>query len=694
MTIRTLITRRLWRSITSIAIGSAALVLVGIANADEFVTACGPYANNVFRHAAVFGINTVGTCPNPPYSGGGMGITDAGNHVASGQRAVWQATAPSGLVIVGASIPNGSLVSAGVNDGSQYGGGFYWAGGGAETHDGEAGASFGGLSSSYFGFQLVCGVKTCTTGTSQLDVGQISLQVHETVGPSLIAPDGLWQSSGWVRGDWTLHFYGDSPSGLCTLSASINGQAVPGSSSTQDPSVWHQCVAPAVVQTIHTWQYGQGAMPLTLQASDAATLTTSNATYTKTIYVDNSQPTVSMAGPTDAPSTAGVQHVTATAVGGPSGIAGLSCSVDSAPAQSYPGTSANVAVSGVGDHSIACSAAGNAVDEAGNHSWSNPAVWALSIRQPTVSDIGFNQLVDALLCHRVRERVTVPAHWVTVRRHHKVLRIKVPSRSELRGITRCNPRIVRRQITVWRTIRRHGKKVRVRRKKTIKVAVLPHVVTRSSESVGHGKTTTVSGWLGITDGTAVGGQAVQVLSAPDNGLGQFTLAAVATTAANGSWTAQLPAGPSRLVEATYAGAPTLEPSMSAQVSVIVPAKVRLISISPTRVAWGGTVRIVGQLEGGYLPAGGALVRLRIGLGASYTTYGVQEHVTGNGRFSTTYTFGLGDPSVYRSYWFEIASLPMGNYPFSVAESGRKTVVVGGDPPIPRPRRHKRRVRKT
>ena len=78
---------------------------------------------------------------------------------------------------------------------------------------------------------------------------------------------------------------------------------------------------------------------------------------------------------------------------------------------------------------------------------------------------------------------------------------------------------------------------------------------------------------------------------------------MATTAANGTWSARLPAGPSRLVEASYAGAPTLEPTVSAQVHVVVPAKVRLISVSPRRVAWGGTVRIVGQLIGG-LPAAG------------------------------------------------------------------------------------------
>jgi hypothetical protein len=67
------------------------------------------------------------------------------------------------------------------------------------------------------------------------------------------------------------------------------------------------------------------------------------------------------------------------------------------------------------------------------------------------------------------------------------------------------------------------------------------------------------------------------------------------------------------------------------------------------------------------------------VGSAVTTYGVKEHVTGRGRFSTTYTFGLGDPRVHQSYWFQIASLPMGNYPYAPASSRRMSVLVGGHP---------------
>jgi hypothetical protein len=119
--------------------------------------------------------------------------------------------------------------------------------------------------------------------------------------------------------------------------------------------------------------------------------------------------------------------------------------------------------------------------------------------------------------------------------------------------------------------------------------------------------------------------------------------------------------------------------VSGQVSVIVPATIKLTSITPTRVAWGQTVKIKGRLLGGYLPAGGVNVRLRLGLASANITYGVHEHVAGNGHFTTTYTFGVGKASYHRRYWFEIATLPSGDYPYAVAHSTRIYVKVGGHP---------------
>jgi hypothetical protein len=304
----------------------------------------------------------------------------------------------------------------------------------------------------------------------------------------------------------------------------------------------------------------------------------------------------------------------------------------------------------------------------------------LKIGEPTVSMISFVKLVNGLLCSRVRERVRVSAHWVTVRRDHKLVRVHRRAGTKLVKVTRCHPRMARRRVTVSVTVHRHGKKVRVKRTKIVRVPLVPHHVAHRTRRVRHGRGTTVSGWLGTTAGVALGGQAVRVLTAPDNGLGRFSQAAVVTSAANGGWTAKLPAGPSRLVEAVYDGGSTTEPSLSTQVRLVVPAEVKLLRVWPRRVPWGGTVHLVGQLVGGYLPRGGALVRLRIGYGSTHNTYGVQEHVTGNGRFSTVASFGPGDPSIYRTYWFQITSLPMGgDYPYAPSASRHVTVIVGGHP---------------
>ena len=522
----------------------------------------------------------------------------------------------------------------------------------------------------------------------RMNVGGVDLTVDEVVGPWLAAPSGLWQAPGWVRGDVTLGFYGDSPSGVCGLGATINGQIVANSNSGRDVSIWHQCNAPAISQTIHTIVYGQGSMPLTISGLDAAGVPVN---YTKTIHIDNQQPTVALSGPTDAPSTAGTQYVTATA-----SAAGRRASPGSPvrrTAHRLGGTRARPlrSRSMVSDSTrSSASPRTTRATASGTPGVSTTRSFSMSIRVPTVAGIAFTSIADRLRCKRVKKRVKVPGRTVIVRRHHKLVRIHKRPHTKVVKVTKCHPRTILVHRIVVVTVRRHGKKVKVRRRKTIRVPVPPHAVLKLHRRVAFGHTTTVSGWLGTYDGVALGGETVEILSAPDNGSGAFTPVAWATTAANGAWNAQIPAGPSRLIEADYGGAANLEPSLSGQVTETVRAKVKLLSVSPRRVAWGGTVRITGQLVGGYLPPVGALVRLRIGQRSTYQTYGVQEHVTGNGRFTTTYQFGAGDPAAHRSFWFQIATLPMGDYPYAPAASGRRSVLVGGHPRPPpvTHRRHK------
>ena len=161
----------------------------------------------------------------------------------------------------------------------------------------------------------------------------------------------------------------------------------------------------------------------------------------------------------------------------------------------------------------------------------------MKIGDPTVSGIAFGHIVNAPRCKRVKERVRVPARWVTVRRHHKLVKVKRRAHSKLKKVTKCHPRTEVKRVAVRVRVRRHGKKVWVTRHKRKRVVLLPHVKNSAHLRVGHGKPATVSGWLGTYTGVALAGQHVTVLAAPDNGLGRFAPVATATTAPNGTWSA-------------------------------------------------------------------------------------------------------------------------------------------------------------
>jgi hypothetical protein len=358
----------------------------------------------------------------------------------------------------------------------------------------------------------------------------------------------------------------------------------------------------------------------------------------------------------------------------PAGVAGLSCSLNGAPAQWYPGSSARVAVQNLGPNSVTCSAANNARDAAGNPAWSAPASWSLSIRQPTTAALSFgSRIVNALQCRRAKKRVKVAAKWVTVRRHGKRVKVKRRAHTKVVKVVRCHPRVVRVRVRVkvkghwrWRT-ERHVR--------------LPHTIQLSTRRARYGATAKVVGWLGTTGGVALAGQTIRVLTAPNNGLNSFTQGAVATTGQNGVWHATLRAGPSRLVQAVYDGGSTVEPASSGHVRLVVPAVVKL-TIRPRRTHWwrsprsSGTIRISGRVLGGYIPgADQQLLRLRIGvvgIPGVQSTIGIPD-IARNGRFHTTWTPAPGNGTV--RFWFSVSTLHEADFPFAPGNSRRVDVIV-------------------
>ena len=202
--------------------------------------------------------------------------------------------------------------------------------------------------------------------------------------------------------------------------------------------------------------------------------------------------------------------------------------------------------------------------------------------------------------------------------------------------------------------------------------VLPHVVNEPSRKVRFGQATTLNGWLGTTTGTALAGQRVRVFTAPDDGHGRFSAGAMALTKADGSWSVRLRAGPSRLAVATYGGSPTTEPASSSAVYLFVPAAIR-ISASPTKVSWGGHLRITGRVLGGHIPRGSNILKLLFGDGPTPHTIGTPQ-IAPDGRFSIPITWSTGRGTVH--YWFAVATLAEADYPYVRTSSRRVAVTVG------------------
>ena len=444
------------------------------------------------------------------------------------------------------------------------------------------------------------------------------------------------------------------------MQAIVDGQSIPGPSDpTRNQHSWTQCPTPVTMNmTVETTRYPDGQMPLTLSAGDAAS-PANVSSPSETLHVDNQPVGLTLNGPTDAPSTAGTQYVDANATAGPSGVAGISCSVDGAPYQWHAGPAAQIPVQGVGGHQVVCYARNNAIDSAGDPATSPTETWTLSIRAPAVSTVSFAHVADALRCTSKRARVRIPAHWVTGSYKGHPIRIELPAQTRKVKIVHCHARIVRRKVRVrghWRAVN---------------AVVLPHAVSVNAIRVRPGARSAVSGWLGTTAGNALAGQTVHILTAPDNGVERFSQAAVATTSADGGWSAQLPPGPSRLVIAEYGGSATVEPAISTPAHIIVPASL-FVRVRPRAAHWGGAITITGRLKGGYVPPAGELIVVWVGWPGGSAEIG---HLYGqaNGRFSGRYTFLRGNGTVTYRLWATTAR--ESDYPYAPASSRTISVTV-------------------
>lgn len=521
-----------------------------------------------------------------------------------------------------------------------------------------------------FGFQVTCYSFNCLPPpiSELVDVRGIDLEAVDSTPPSLAAPGttNVWHQAGhYIRGTWASSFIANDDSGVCGMYEIVDGQTIIGPVDPgRDQGSWTQCPSPLTMNlSLDTSLYPDGPLSLNLGAWDAPN-PANTATAAETLAVDNQPVRLTLSGPSDAPSTAGVQYVTADAAAGPSGVGGIACSVDGAPYAWQPVSRAEIPIQGVGQHRVLCYAQNNAFDVHGEPNRSAIADWTVGIRVPTLISASFAHTVDALRCVHRTERVRVPAHWVTVRQHGRPVQVRVPASVRRVRVTRCHPRIIIRRVRVnghWRVIRE---------------PVFPHQVNRAVERVRFGRAASVSGWLGLSNGIALSGRTIHILEAPEDGSNHFTTLTTATTSANGSWAAHVPPGPSRFIEAVYGGGATEEPAYSADVRLDVPARLRMY-VRPRRVPWGSRIVIGGRVLGGYIPADlsavSQLLRLRIGVQGVSETVGIPD-VRRDGRFRTSYCFNPGRGAA--RFWFSVSTLKETDYPFLPASSRRSYVVVG------------------
>jgi len=574
------------------------------------------------------GVWTVGTWPVP------------GHNVAH-----WEVDAPQNVRIVAANVPEMSDQD-GSYDWGQY---FYWDSGNSgwlTNLNGNAG-SWGWQSfspSSYFGWELSCNAASqCGQSSAYLDVFDLQLEAYEYQTPGIIAGPvsglrNLWYQAGrWVHGSLPIDIAASDPSGVCHALVSWDGQTVQDTGErTPDGAYWDQCdpnhvsnswqdfFTGATINTATAVPESATGVPLVLMAHNASFNYSTDqhdwTTDTESLNVDNLPVGLSLNGPTDVPVTAGTQYVTATASSGPSGVGSIMCSVDGSPSAAEPLTgggaqtaTAQVPVSGLGVHSVSCYATNRAVDGNGAPATSPTQTWSLKIGEPVQIYAGFPKVIRD--CHRVRERI----------------------RKRIRRVWRC----------------------------------ASHTREREVKRIRFGRSVTLSGWVATADGTPLAHVPVSIMTAPDEDSVAWQPAAVVSTSSDGSWSMTLPPGPSRLVQAVYAGGPVTESASSSIVKAVVPAKILLAPLR-SHVPWGGVLVIRGRVLGGYIPPE-QILQVRSGVGRRLQVIG-NPYIRPNGRFVVRLAAtGSGGPLETQ---IAVATLRETNYPYARGFSRRVRVTIG------------------
>jgi hypothetical protein len=147
--------------------------------------------------------------------------------------------------------------------------------------------------------------------------------------------------------------------------------------------------------------------------------------------------------------------------------------------------------------------------------------------------------------------------------------------------------------------------------------------------------------------------------------------ATVQTAADGSFSYALPAGPSRKITLSYPGT---TPQAIASVTLLVKPRITL-SITPRATSNGHTITFAGRVLGGHIASHGLSLQLQYREGNRWMIYTDIVASARKGRFLYHYTFERTTVAITYTFRVAIPSSGVAGYPFAPAASAPRSVHV-------------------
>lgn len=224
---------------------------------------------------------------------------------------------------------------------------------------------------------------------------------------------------------------------------------------------------------------------------------------------------------------------------------------------------------------------------------------------------------------------------------------------------------------VWQRCARVGAGRRCHRQVTASYQSRP---AERATNYGHG--TLVSGRLTAATGEPLAGRAIHLVESFDAGATLPSRTTVVQTGANGGFSARLAPGPSRRVEAVFAGSPVLCRTSGRAVRLRVLAAVRLRASSARAKIGGAPVVFSGRVagEGAANPATGRPVELQFRVPGRRWSEFRTVRTDARGRFRYAYAFADDDSRGVR-FQFRAFAPAADSWPYEAASS-RPVFVTG------------------